>query len=611
MSFQLRDQKFLSFFRYLLRMSTLSLLLLIVFVSSVSPDLQAKDAAVRAALKSKKSNLPKLKYKFLQMFSEKLAGFDFDEDGFAELYIPYDKKGRRPYLKADLNNDRIYDYQKFFDSEGKITRLRQDRNFDGKLDRIMKKLGEKKVYLLDDNYDGKFEIKQTDELIGKIIHRYLEIDSNGDGKFDTRYSQFLTAEQARTEGSFCQFDCPQDINFEQLARLASEIDDIAPGQMRPGFLSRYDRYGFGKTQYNLKIHRNCVDKFSTRYNPDYFVDHVSYGLEKGMQCLQRLHHETRSRVPLELLMDLGEIFSKDDPKIVCEGDGHGHYFASIDSSMNTSITLEGKRFRLDHPYMSIGGDLPFNVATYGDAPLEQKIFHEALHWTGVSHDDDHERAYACEFACFQENHSEAERAKRLCTYDGEITFAYKRDIYEFLTEIGFHDVALTHLITYTPRVKRPSGESIRQQREYRGFKALVARNTSPRDAGLLGGTLKDYASGTKSLDILAMGSYREIQDLADEIAQPIALLLEIDINPREIERKLEDYAKIDVEKRIRDKRDAMGISYSSEGDERIESLIQYYKRTHFSFVLSMAAVVADENPSKSKRQILEDLGINN
>lgn len=320
----------------------------------------------------------------------------------------------------DLNKDGVNDRFEYWEGN-KVIRIEEDRNGDKKID-FKTILNDKQFYKIewqDTKFTGKFDRKKSFLLLPESKTRIItELDTSGDGKFETRYEEVLENLQK-------QANCSPAVN-QKIQELSETVLSA---------VSKTDK-GLLPTGLGYKVDFECYQKWGDDFNK--IVKDVALG---GMQCLKNLDTKGRSgndtSGALRNAFNLTQLMKDDGISLVCSEEKDYDWSATMAHASTAPGDIMVSK-NISHPFVSINPSHPENPVTTREeeiAELKNTIFHETLHNLGYRHKEDIEYPYTCGQCCFDDNANADVKAQacKIClgNYSNETDISYVKDFVEY------------------------------------------------------------------------------------------------------------------------------------------------------------------------------------
>ncbi|MGZ3775945.1 MAG: hypothetical protein ACXVCN_19685 [Bdellovibrio sp.] len=332
------------------------------------------------------------------------------------MKLQWNKDKKAKILSTDTNSNGEPDIFDYFSPDGSVIERREDRNFDGKIDKITlfpKHFGEKLIIKSDENFDGKFERIEERWQDGDYIVVHIKIDTKSKGIFDfettSRIKRDTALEVKGNSNCIVQNSTSEQLkNIQGLSKLFGDVAEI-------GSLSD----DFYLTNFGYKIQKSCADGIGAKK----VVGIVSNSLKKGLACLWQLGSpQSKANVHkiASLLLD-----EKNPPQIICDDKKYDWGSATVAYG-----STPGQK---SHPFISIN---PSRIDNGKIENLSATVFHETLHNVGYLHEKDIDFPYTCETCCFDESAKKAhDLACQICKgqYTGTNDRKYINDITNFFS----------------------------------------------------------------------------------------------------------------------------------------------------------------------------------
>lgn len=305
----------------------------------------------------------------------------------------------------DYNNDSKIDLIEFY-LNGILFKKERDENYDGVMD-------EKTEYFYHDDEKKPIEIVTQKNRIIKIyrnkqlkkIFKIIEIDKDGDGIYEYKYTDHTSIDQ---QNENCAGGDPQSI-LSNILNLSASVSNAVKKII-----------GNSESAYGHKIDSSCM----INYPGQNFTKIVNDAISQGLICIEKLAKKNTAENPrgpngaLTNLVNLNRLMKNTPVTIVCNESEYKWDGVLGHASTKVSDTI--KSLNVKHPFISLAPrDCEKDGEPKSDEILRLKgtIFHEQLHNLGFRHGTDIEYPYTCGQCCFSGSSisaSEKESACKIC-----------------------------------------------------------------------------------------------------------------------------------------------------------------------------------------------------
>ncbi|MBF0297351.1 MAG: hypothetical protein HQK51_01440 [Oligoflexia bacterium] len=359
-------------------------------------------------------------------------------------------------------------FRKIFYEDGKIvTREEEDRNLDGKTDKIIRyfpagRLIKKVEY--DDDHDGKFEMIEEHTILPDnpniilIVTKKLDVAGNYAVIKVISVDKDQKSDVSSSRGSEVMCVTSESI----INRLSLNATDVTSNITD----------GFYKTSYGYNIHQSCLDKLGESF----VKTNVKLAFQEGVSCLVELAGTPPPTKGASVNLTKLENILTDSKagrapaKLICNETKTGYDWSGTVAHASTGTRdVIATTPAAEHPNISINPRYN-NSDTDNKNKIDAKyfrrtIFHEFFHNMSYRHGSDVEYAYACEECCMEKNtqrdyNYQRRRYASSCRVcagkytDGMNDLEYLKDVSMFLYEDSDYKRAHLYITNYKKSHKK-------------------------------------------------------------------------------------------------------------------------------------------------------------